>query len=126
MLIVASFVVSAFFLSFNANRNRPASAILLLVVCVQIRVAHGCGIVLIVKGVLSGEDAARVARLGADGVIVSNHGGRQLDGTDGAIEHVAECVSAVAATGAACDVMFDSGELANTMSTCMMAVSIAT
>jgi L-lactate dehydrogenase (cytochrome) len=35
---------------------------------------------LIIKGVLDVEDAREVARLGADGVIVSNHGGRQLDG----------------------------------------------
>jgi L-lactate dehydrogenase (cytochrome) len=35
---------------------------------------------LVLKGVLAGEDAATAARLGIDGVIVSNHGGRQLDG----------------------------------------------
>ncbi len=36
---------------------------------------------LVIKGVLDAEDAREVARLGADGLIVSNHGGRQLDGT---------------------------------------------
>jgi L-lactate dehydrogenase (cytochrome) len=35
---------------------------------------------LILKGVLDPEDARNVAELGADGLIVSNHGGRQLDG----------------------------------------------
>jgi L-lactate dehydrogenase (cytochrome) len=35
---------------------------------------------LVLKGVLAAEDAATAARLGIDGVIVSNHGGRQLDG----------------------------------------------
>jgi L-lactate dehydrogenase (cytochrome) len=35
---------------------------------------------LILKGVLDGDDARSVAGLGADGLIVSNHGGRQLDG----------------------------------------------
>jgi L-lactate dehydrogenase (cytochrome) len=35
---------------------------------------------LIIKGVLDAEDARRVADLGADGLVVSNHGGRQLDG----------------------------------------------
>jgi L-lactate dehydrogenase (cytochrome) len=35
---------------------------------------------LIIKGVLDSEDARRVADLGADGLVVSNHGGRQLDG----------------------------------------------
>lgn len=35
---------------------------------------------LIIKGVLDADDARRVANLGADGLVVSNHGGRQLDG----------------------------------------------
>lgn len=35
---------------------------------------------LIIKGVLDADDARRVADLGADGLVVSNHGGRQLDG----------------------------------------------
>lgn len=35
---------------------------------------------LIIKGVLDADDAKRVADLGADGLVVSNHGGRQLDG----------------------------------------------
>jgi len=35
---------------------------------------------LIIKGILDPEDAKAAARLGADGIVVSNHGGRQLDG----------------------------------------------
>jgi L-lactate dehydrogenase (cytochrome) len=35
---------------------------------------------LIVKGILDPEDASEAARLGADAIVVSNHGGRQLDG----------------------------------------------
>ena len=35
---------------------------------------------LIIKGILDTEDARAVAELGADGIVVSNHGGRQLDG----------------------------------------------
>ena len=35
---------------------------------------------LIIKGILDPEDACEAARLGADGIVVSNHGGRQLDG----------------------------------------------
>ena len=35
---------------------------------------------LIIKGLLDPEDAREAAALGADGIIVSNHGGRQLDG----------------------------------------------
>lgn len=35
---------------------------------------------LVIKGILDAEDAVRAAALGADGIVVSNHGGRQLDG----------------------------------------------
>lgn len=35
---------------------------------------------LVIKGILDPDDAAEAARLGADGIVVSNHGGRQLDG----------------------------------------------
>jgi len=35
---------------------------------------------LIIKGILDPEDAREAARVGADGIVVSNHGGRQLDG----------------------------------------------
>jgi L-lactate dehydrogenase (cytochrome) len=35
---------------------------------------------LIIKGILDPEDAKEAAELGADGIVVSNHGGRQLDG----------------------------------------------
>ena len=35
---------------------------------------------LIIKGILDAEDAVEAAKIGADGIVVSNHGGRQLDG----------------------------------------------
>lgn len=41
---------------------------------------------LIVKGVMRGEDAARLAAMGVDGIIVSNHGGRQLDGASATLD----------------------------------------
>nr|WP_315400611.1 alpha-hydroxy-acid oxidizing protein [uncultured Duganella sp.] len=41
---------------------------------------------LLVKGVLNAEDAARIAACGVDGIIISNHGGRQLDGASAPIE----------------------------------------
>lgn len=50
---------------------------------------------LIIKGVLDAEDAVRAADLGADGLVVSNHGGRQLDGvlsTAKALPKIAETV----------------------------------
>src|SRR3712207_6906289 len=37
---------------------------------------------ILVKGILNPDDAQQVIALGADGVVVSNHGGRQLDRTD--------------------------------------------
>jgi L-lactate dehydrogenase (cytochrome)/(S)-mandelate dehydrogenase len=41
---------------------------------------------LMVKGILDADDAERVADLGVDGVVVSNHGGRQLDGAPASLE----------------------------------------
>jgi 4-hydroxymandelate oxidase len=50
---------------------------------------------LILKGILTGEDAALAVEHGADGVWVSNHGGRQLDRTAASIEVLDEVVRAV-------------------------------
>lgn len=50
---------------------------------------------LIVKGVLSGEDASRSADAGADAVVVSNHGGRQLEGAPATLRVLPEVVDAV-------------------------------
>ncbi|MDQ0839926.1 FMN-dependent L-lactate dehydrogenase LldD [Sphingomonas faeni] len=50
---------------------------------------------LIIKGILDPEDAREAARIGADGIVVSNHGGRQLDGvlsTTRALPDIAEAV----------------------------------
>ena len=61
---------------------------------------------LIVKGVLDVEDARTVAALGADGLVVSNHGGRQLDGAPSS----ARALPAVAdAVGDALTVLADGG-----------------
>ena len=49
----------------------------------------------LIKGVLTGEDAALAVSHGAAGVIVSNHGGRQLDGAIATIEALPEIVAAV-------------------------------
>jgi isopentenyl diphosphate isomerase/L-lactate dehydrogenase-like FMN-dependent dehydrogenase len=49
----------------------------------------------VVKGILTGEDAALACEHGAAGVIVSNHGGRQLDGATATIEALPEVVDAV-------------------------------
>lgn len=61
---------------------------------------------LIVKGVLDPDDAARAAECGADAVVVSNHGGRQLDGSVASIDAL-EAVHA--AVRGRCEVLLDSG-----------------
>ncbi|HEX4081345.1 MAG TPA: alpha-hydroxy acid oxidase [Acidimicrobiales bacterium] len=50
---------------------------------------------LVVKGVLVGQDAKRAVDVGCDGIIVSNHGGRQLDGTPASLRALPEVVDAV-------------------------------
>lgn len=61
---------------------------------------------IVLKGILSAEDARMAAQHGVDGVIVSNHGGRQLDGAVPALEVLPEIVDAV---GREVTVLFDSG-----------------
>jgi L-lactate dehydrogenase (cytochrome) len=58
------------------------------------------------KGVMSSEDARRAADVGVTAVIVSNHGGRQLDGTAAPIEVLADIVEAV---GERIEVILDGG-----------------
>ncbi len=60
----------------------------------------------VVKGVLDPEDARLALENGADGIIVSNHGGRQLDGAPSSIRVLPEIVDAV---GDKTEVFFDSG-----------------
>lgn len=50
---------------------------------------------LLVKGILHPDDARRAVDLGIDGVIVSNHGGRQVDGSVGALDQLPAVVAAV-------------------------------
>ncbi|KKY37174.1 putative fmn-dependent dehydrogenase [Diaporthe ampelina] len=61
---------------------------------------------IVLKGILSAEDARMAARHGVDGIIVSNHGGRQLDGAVPSLEVLPEIVDAV---GNEVTVLFDSG-----------------
>ena len=58
------------------------------------------------KGVMSVGDARRAADIGCTGIILSNHGGRQLDGSRAAFDQLAEVVDAV---GDRLDVMMDGG-----------------
>jgi L-lactate dehydrogenase (cytochrome) len=50
---------------------------------------------LIIKGILHPDDAVRARDLGADGIIVSNHGGRQLDGAMAPLDALPDVVAAV-------------------------------
>jgi L-lactate dehydrogenase (cytochrome) len=61
---------------------------------------------LVLKGILDVEDAEEAAKSGAQALVVSNHGGRQLDGAPSSIEALPEIVDAV---GSKVEVMFDSG-----------------
>lgn len=61
---------------------------------------------IVLKGILHPDDARRAADSGIDGVIVSNHGGRQVDGAIGALDALAPVVNAI---GDRLAVLFDSG-----------------
>jgi L-lactate dehydrogenase (cytochrome) len=58
------------------------------------------------KGVMSVADAKRAAEIGCTGIVVSNHGGRQLDGSRSSFDQLAEIVDAV---GHRIDVLMDGG-----------------
>ena len=61
---------------------------------------------LIIKGVLDVEDARLAAKTGADAIVVSNHGGRQLDGAPSSISALPTIADAV---GSEIEIMFDGG-----------------
>lgn len=58
------------------------------------------------KGIMSVADAKRAVEIGCTGIVLSNHGGRQLDGSRAAFDQLAEIVDAV---GDRIDVMMDGG-----------------
>jgi len=68
---------------------------------VQLWNGHFC-----LKGIMSVADAKRAAEIGCTGIVLSNHGGRQLDGSRAAFDQLAEVVDAV---GDRIDVMMDGG-----------------
>ena len=61
---------------------------------------------ILVKGILTAEDARRAVDAGVNGVIVSNHGGRQLDGAVSSLSVLPEIAAAV---GNRCEILLDSG-----------------
>jgi len=70
------------------------------------RISSDSGLPVLVKGVQTAEDALLAVEHGAAGVVVSNHGGRQLDGVAASIEMLPEVVDAV---GAETEVLVDGG-----------------
>jgi len=65
---------------------------------------------LVLKGILDAEDARLAAASGVDAIVVSNHGGRQLDGAMSSIRALPEVAEAVAkAAGGRVEVWFDGG-----------------
>jgi isopentenyl diphosphate isomerase/L-lactate dehydrogenase-like FMN-dependent dehydrogenase len=61
---------------------------------------------ILLKGVLAADDAARALDVGADGIVVSNHGGRQVDGAVASLDALPEVVARV---GGQMPVLFDGG-----------------
>jgi len=61
---------------------------------------------LVLKGILDVEDAEEAAKSGAQALVVSNHGGRQLDGAPSSIEALPEIVDAI---GSKMEILFDGG-----------------
>jgi L-lactate dehydrogenase (cytochrome) len=60
----------------------------------------------VIKGLLTGDDARRAVDAGAAAVVVSNHGGRQLDGVSPSLRALPEVVAAV---GGQVEVLMDGG-----------------
>ena len=58
------------------------------------------------KGIMSVEDAKKAVDIGCTGIVISNHGGRQLDGSRSSFDQLAEIADAV---GDEIDILFDSG-----------------
>jgi isopentenyl diphosphate isomerase/L-lactate dehydrogenase-like FMN-dependent dehydrogenase len=61
---------------------------------------------ILLKGILTAEDATLAVKHGVNGIIVSNHGGRQLDGVSASIEALPEVIEAIAGH---CEVYLDGG-----------------
>ena len=64
---------------------------------------------IVLKGILHPEDGALAVKYGVDGIIVSNHGGRQVDGSISAIDALPQVVEAVRKAGSDMPILMDSG-----------------
>jgi len=63
----------------------------------------------VVKGIVRPDDALRAAEMGAAGIVVSNHGGRQLDTSPATLDVLPEIADALAAHGHAIELFLDGG-----------------
>ena len=70
------------------------------------RLCRSTRLPVLIKGILHADDARTCVSQGAKGVIVSNHGGRQLDGAIATLDALPEVVRAI---GGQATVLFDSG-----------------
>jgi lactate 2-monooxygenase len=64
------------------------------------------GLPIVLKGIQSAADALLAVEHGVEGIVVSNHGGRQVDGAIGSLQALPDVLEAV---GERCEVLFDSG-----------------
>ncbi|WP_084493556.1 alpha-hydroxy acid oxidase [Brackiella oedipodis] len=63
----------------------------------------------IIKGIMETDDAIKAAEIGADAIVVSNHGGRQLDGAPSSISVLPEIIQAVRQAGHNTEIWVDGG-----------------
>ena len=70
------------------------------------RLASNCDLPVLVKGIVRGDDAELAVEHGAAGIVVSNHGGRQLDASVATVDALAEVAEAVAGR---CELVVDGG-----------------
>ena len=70
------------------------------------QIRNGWGGTFCLKGIMSPADARRAVEIGADAIMISNHGGRQLDGSRAPFDQLAEIVDAV---GGEIEVICDGG-----------------
>mmetsp|Transcript_12145 Transcript_12145/g.35525 ORF Transcript_12145/g.35525 Transcript_12145/m.35525 type:complete len:463 (-) Transcript_12145:220-1608(-) len=71
---------------------------------------EGCpNLPLVIKGIMTGEDALLALDAGADGIMVSNHGGRGLDGALSSIDVLPDVVRAVRGAGSRAPILLDGG-----------------
>jgi isopentenyl diphosphate isomerase/L-lactate dehydrogenase-like FMN-dependent dehydrogenase len=96
----------------NNTKNKPLNAAQILQVSARLsedlikRVRDAWDGTFVIKGILSTKSTEAAIRVGADGIIVSNHGGRQMDSAPSSIEVLPQIVNA---TKSGLTIMLDSG-----------------